>query len=169
MNGTFVNNSSIRLSKGERVELKSGDEIYLLNPKYIKPNSHNSSTHFMFVNVSERLFDKKEFVTTNTTTTNTNTTTANTTTTNTNSLPRIEDEYIVGDLLGVGTSGRVHVCVERATRAQRAVKIIDTRKFALTPGLSLQELREEAEMIRRLNHVRGGDGDDDDEGGGGDD
>ena len=33
------------------------------------------------------------------------------------------------------------------------MKIIDTKKFALTPGLSPAELREEAEMMRVLDHV----------------
>jgi serine/threonine protein kinase len=32
------------------------------------------------------------------------------------------------------------------------VKIIDTRKFALTPGLTINELKEEAQMMSQLDH-----------------
>ena len=46
----------------------------------------------------------------------------------------IEDKYIIGDQIGSGMSGQVYFCVCKATREQYAVKIIDTRKFALSPG-----------------------------------
>ena len=33
------------------------------------------------------------------------------------------------------------------------MKIIDTKKYSLNPGLSLMELREEAELMKELHHV----------------
>jgi hypothetical protein len=33
------------------------------------------------------------------------------------------------------------------------VKIIDTKKYSLTPGLSIAELKQEASMMKELNHV----------------
>ena len=48
--------------------------------------------------------------------------------------------------------GQVCRCVHEKTKRLYAVKIIDTKKFGLSPGLSPKELREEAEMMRGLNH-----------------
>lgn len=141
VNGTFVNNSLTRLTKCERVELKSGDEIYILNPRYV--DHTNRSTVFMFVNMRDRQFDKREIRVNQVN---------NSEISRINSSPHIEDFYIIGDLIGSGTSGQVHICIERSTRKQYAVKIIDTKKFALNPGLSPSELREEAEMLRLLDH-----------------
>lgn len=47
---------------------------------------------------------------------------------------------------------KVHRCVHRKSKVQYAVKIINTRRFSLSPGLSTKELREEAEIMRNLNH-----------------
>eukprot|EP01034_Spumella_vulgaris_P029003 gene29003-35975_t len=64
----------------------------------------------------------------------------------------IEDHYIIGDQIGSGMSGQVYFCLHRATSAQCAVKVIDTRKFVLTPGLSVSDLMEEAAIIQQLDH-----------------
>lgn len=59
VNGTFINNALTRLRKGERVELRSGDEIYLLNPR--KPeNAAKAFTSFVFINLRERLMAFRE-------------------------------------------------------------------------------------------------------------
>ena len=138
-----MNYSLTRLSKGERLELKSGDEIYLLNPRYHNKSSDNN-TIFMFFNIRERLFDKRE----------------RKPLISNHVLPpagqitsHIEDFYIIGDQIGNGTCGVVHLCIHRQTSKHYAVKIIDTKKFALNPGLSPKELREEAEMMTELDHV----------------
>jgi serine/threonine protein kinase len=64
----------------------------------------------------------------------------------------VEDVYIVGDQIGSGMCGTVHLCIHRETGEHYAVKIIDTKKFTKTPGLSTKDLREEAEMMKRLDH-----------------
>ena len=48
--------------------------------------------------------------------------------------------------------GTVHEAINKLTEERVAIKIIDTKKFALTPGLSPHDLREEAEMMKNLNH-----------------
>ena len=48
--------------------------------------------------------------------------------------------------------GTVHEAINKSTEERVAIKIIDTKKFALTPGLSPHDLREEAEMMKNLNH-----------------
>ena len=64
----------------------------------------------------------------------------------------IEHEYMIGDQIGAGMCGTVHMCLHRATRRKFAVKIIDSKKFGLNSGLSSVDLREEAQMMRSLNH-----------------
>ena len=64
----------------------------------------------------------------------------------------IEDEYIIGDEIGSGMCGNVHECIHRSSGVHYAVKIIDTRKFTMSPGLSATELREEANMMLSLDH-----------------
>ena len=64
----------------------------------------------------------------------------------------IEHDYIIGDQIGAGMCGTVHRCIHRSTLTTFAVKVIDTKKFALSPGLSTADLREEAEMMRSLDH-----------------
>lgn len=140
-NGTFVNNSLTRLRKGERIELKSGDEIYLVNPRYMKPEDEIAA--FVFINMRERLVSQRKIVV----------------------APdsqqvfcgnfhaeHIENYYIIGDQIGSGVCGQVHFCVHRETQQQCAVKIIDTRKFVMTGGLSIDDLKEEAEMMQQLDH-----------------
>lgn len=156
-NGTFINFSLKRLSKGERLELKSGDEIYLLNPRYYSNtttlDNEEVATCFLFFNMRDRLFDKREIVaapkskqdddTLDTTDRNSHTIT-----------PHIEDHYIIGDQIGAGTCGQVYLCIHRSTGKEYAVKIIDTTKFSKIAGLSVKELQDEANMMRQLNHVR---------------
>lgn len=55
-------------------------------------------------------------------------------------------------MIGHGTSGEVRRAINRTTGKQVAVKVIETRKFALTPGLTPKELVQEAEMLKRVNH-----------------
>jgi hypothetical protein len=167
-NGTFINDSLTRISKGERLELKSGDQIYLINPR----NMHTSidkMAEFTFVNIRERLVGQRVVAPAPTSTviaqpeyqlqqqdamspsssiekvgSGLSVVTSS----------HIEEHYIIGDQIGSGMSGQVYFCLHRATNAQCAVKVIDTRKFVLTPGLSVADLMEEAAIIQRLDHVR---------------
>lgn len=50
-NGTYINDANTRLRKGEKYELKSGDELFLINPRKI---GSDSEFHFIFVNKRER-------------------------------------------------------------------------------------------------------------------
>lgn len=138
-NGTFINNSLSRLNKGERVELKTGDEIYLFNPRNMK-TAEDRLASFMFKNIRERMLGQRQIER------------APVSAVQPSEARHVEDVYIIGDQIGAGMCGTVHVCVDIATGVQRAVKIIDTKKFALNPGLSPSDLREEAEMMRALDH-----------------
>ena len=155
LTGTYVNNNLTKLSNGERTELKSGDEIFLTNPSSSSSSSSSSSDvdmiSFIFINMRERLFVPKKvdtvpllepFLTNET---------------KDNQLiiaiqRRIEDCYVIGDEIGHGMCGKVHICTHKNTMKQYAVKIIDTKKFSKTPGLSPSELRREAELMRNLKH-----------------
>lgn len=65
---------------------------------------------------------------------------------------RVKDFYDVREMIGHGTSGEVRRAINRTTGKQVAVKVIETRKFALTPGLTPKELVQEAEMLKRVDH-----------------
>lgn len=67
-------------------------------------------------------------------------------------LGREQDFYDVREMIGHGTSGEVRRAINRTTGKQVAVKVIETRKFALTPGLTPKELVQEAEMLKRVDH-----------------
>ncbi|CBJ28013.1 Chk2, checkpoint kinase [Ectocarpus siliculosus] len=65
---------------------------------------------------------------------------------------KVEDFYDVREMIGHGTSGEVRRAINRTTGKEVAVKVIETRKFALTPGLTPKELVQEAEMLKRVDH-----------------
>lgn len=101
------------------MELRSGYEIFLKNPRNADP-ALLSNFSFTFINIRERLLAQREAGSANNKTIN--------------FVSHIEEKYIIGDQIGSGMSGQVHKCINRETKQQCAVKIIDTRKFALTPG-----------------------------------
>jgi len=148
VNGTFVNDSLTRLTRGERMELKSGDEIFLINPRLLQSKrsdshaDHNAvgSTSFTFVNIRERVAATREK------------SRAPSSTQQAPCARHVEDVYVIGDQIGSGMCGTVHLCIERASGLHCAVKIIDTKKFALSPGLTPADLREEAAMMMTLDH-----------------
>jgi hypothetical protein len=170
-NGTFVNSSLIRLKHGERTVLKSGDEIYLMNPRFVKGPDLVS---FVFINMRERLFARKKVDDAPSSSSSSSSgQLANngaapghgqvphdqSSSSSSSSLAyrrtstygsRIEDLYVIGEPIGSGMCGQVHVCTHKATKTQWAVKIIDTKKFGKAPGtgLSVGELRQEAELMR---------------------
>ena len=55
-NGTFVNDSLIRLTRGQRLELKTGDEVFLINPRNIEERPSENCAAFLYINLRERLF-----------------------------------------------------------------------------------------------------------------
>ena len=139
--GTYVNDALIRVRQGERYELKSGDEIFLMNPRYV--GYDGGLVSFIFINMRDRLIARKKKTDDHSRMTHTSV----------EYQRRIEDLYVIGDQIGSGMCGQVHICTHKATRVQCAVKIIDTKKFNKTPGLSAGELRQEAELMRALHHV----------------
>ena len=143
-NGTFVNDSLIRLTKGKRLELKTGDEIFLVNPRTLesRPGGADNSAAFLYINLRERMFVERTIgsAPSSSSSSSSSSSAAGGGRAGTRSgtaaaaSPHFEDLYVIGDQLGSGMSGQVHLCMCRRTREHRAVKIIDTRKFALTPG-----------------------------------
>eukprot|EP01038_Epipyxis_sp_PR26KG_P008699 gene8699-11756_t len=151
VNGTFVNDSLTRVSRGSRMELKSGDEIFLTNPR----KNVNALTSFSFVNIRERLVANREIVTVpNNNNLSSNTPIFDSKPPTSLFAPNrsLLDHYIVGDQIGSGMCGQVYYCVNRISKQQCAVKVIDTRKFSLTPGLSMNDLKEEAALMQQLDH-----------------
>ena len=140
VNGTYVNDSLSRLHKNERIQLKSGDDLYLMNPRNVCCEDGNKQAAFMFVNMRERLMAQRAVGV------------APTILSDQPLVRHIEDDYVIGDEIGKGMSGVVCLCSHRTTGLQCAVKIIDTKKFGLTPGLSPLELRDEAQIMKTLNH-----------------
>lgn len=143
-NGTFINDSLTRLSKGTCMELRSGDEIFLVNPRKITDSNDSLATSFTFINIRDRLAANREISTAPL---------QRPESLNPKNERSIEDYYIIGDSIGSGMSGQVYFCINRLTKQKCAVKVIDIRKFSLTPGLSIQDLQREAEIMMQLNHV----------------
>ena len=54
--GTYVNSSLTRLRKGERLEIHSGDELFLVNPR----QENSGEAAFLFVNMRERFFNQMQ-------------------------------------------------------------------------------------------------------------
>lgn len=156
-NGTFVNDALTKLSKGGRLELRSGDEIYLVNPRNIDPYElHTHPCVFTFINMRDRIFANREIglAPTASSAASSNHTQSELAGSEQATLqPHVEDVYIIGDQIGAGMSGEVHLCIHRKSGRRCAVKIIDTRKFALTPGLAKEDLLMEATLMQELKHV----------------
>lgn len=160
-NGTFINDALTRLRKGERMELKSGDQIFLLNPRKVETEGKKFAT-FTYINLRERLVAVREIsfapsrslsvaqhvqlIQSPTRATGTGAAAGTSQASQHSSVSvlssqnsqryalHIEDKYIIGDQIGSGMSGQVYLCVNKVTHEHYAVKMIDTRKFSLTPG-----------------------------------
>ena len=189
VNGTFINDALTKISRGERMELRSGDEIYLINPRNNsespvgtstsapnpgQPGSDNSVASFIFVNIRDRIAANREITVapkhpnhlqpTVTAADGSDFTTGPSSSTvgsiggavslNDQSIQRhIEDYYIIGDKIGSGMSGQVYFCINRFTKKRCAVKEIDLRKVHMNPGMSVEDMKEEAKLMQQLKHV----------------
>lgn len=140
-NGTFINDSLTRLSKGDRMELKSGDELYLTNPRERDPNCA-----FIFINMRDRMVNEKRLLPANYS--------EELNVGQSKFSSALEDKYILGDQIGSGMSGQVYHCLNRFTKEKYAVKVIETKKFSMNSGLTIDVLKEEANMMQQLNHVQ---------------
>lgn len=144
-NGTYINGLETKLNKHERTELRSGDEVHVIHPKLVA-QAQDDVGPYLFINMRDRaMHDRKVLPALDPVARRTS-----------GGGRHIEDEYIIGEQLGSGMCGQVHRCFHRVTKQAFAVKVINTRKFLRNPGLSPTDLREEAEIMRTLNHVRDG-------------
>ena len=151
-NGTYVN-QTVQLRKGQKRQLHTGDEISLLNPvskcKDGKRAAALAVLSFTFVNLHDRVTKARrqqsiaEAVIP---------AKAARGAASGPSARAVEDVYDIREVIGRGTCGQVHRAFHRQTGAPWAVKAIEMRKFALTPGLSLEEIVQEAEMLRAITH-----------------
>jgi serine/threonine protein kinase len=167
-----------RLRKGQRYELKSGDELFLSRPNR---SETLAEAHFIFVNTRERDIIHRNVIAAQSCSESTDRgedsqdsqlgafvwweirngcwlrQVAHT------ALLSIfcvrvcgvggSDKYEIGPQIGLGTCGTVHTCREHATGNQYAIKIVDLRKLTLAAGgASINELAAEAEIMRSLNH-----------------
>jgi hypothetical protein len=120
VNGTYVNNIHTKISKGERLEIKSGDEIFLVNPRTVRKDG-TSNAVFMFVNMQDKLTANRDVKPAPERIRNSSDQTQLTFSSNQNELVlfehqrNIEDYYVIGEHLGSGVSGAVHLCVQRTT------------------------------------------------------
>lgn len=96
-NGTFINGSWTKLNKKLRTELKSGDEIYLINPDLPAPVPDEAGP-FLFINMRDRFAMQKKILHVSEADKGREI----------NAVGRhIEDEYIIGEQLGSGMCGQV--------------------------------------------------------------
>lgn len=153
-NGTYVNDALTKLSRGHRLELRSGDEIYLVNPRTLDQfELHYHPSVFTFINMRDRILATREIACAPAAPKSTAFATSTGASVDTKVEPQIEDFYIIGDKIGSGMSGEVYLCIQRKTGRRCAVKVIDTRKFSMTPGLAKEELLQEATLMHELKHV----------------
>jgi len=144
-NGTWVN-GTIRLRKERRL-LNTGDEICLINPDL---ESHTTSheqgekdvqmNSLTFINLSGRVMEPRSV------------TLHRAPTGFVDRTRKLERFYDKKELLGTGTSGKVYRVIHRQTGLEYAVKVIETRKFRLTPGMSTEEIIQEALMMKEICH-----------------
>eukprot|EP01033_Poteriospumella_lacustris_P002831 gene2831-2058_t len=153
-NGTYVNDALTKLSRGHRLELRSGDEVYLVNPRTLDQfELHYHPSVFTFINMRDRILATREIACAPTAAKTTAFAVTNVEASGEAKVePQIEDFYIIGDKIGSGMSGEVYLCIQRKTGRRCAVKVIDTRKFSMTPGLAKEELLQEATLMHELKH-----------------
>jgi pSer/pThr/pTyr-binding forkhead associated (FHA) protein len=145
-NGTFVNRGPA-IGKGKRRPLNHGDEISLLRPVHnITKEDHKERAEqvaklsFTFFNLHDRRAASRPARRTKSCGGGAA------------SRPLVTDVYDIQQVIGRGTCGQVHRAVHRVTGLPWAVKVIETKKFAMTPGLSPEEILKEAETLRRISH-----------------
>lgn len=142
-NGTFVNGMLDRMPKGSTYVLKSGETFSARSPTVC-----DLACTFVFFNLREFYLSQRAG------------SNPDVDRSLSKSIP-IEIDYIIKDSIGNGTCGVVHLCINRMSGAQRAVKIINTRRQ--TSQLSgpnhrmnstdLTDLRNEALLMKSLDHV----------------
>ena len=137
-NGTYINHGYVRVVEQQQYELKTGDDIFLVNPVTATPEVI-AKTCFMFVNLHERLAFHREVApapplppksslvdssslpsSSASTHVATNSTASSCYSSDLMSVcaPKVrlvEEFYIIGEQIGSGMCGQVHLCVQKAT------------------------------------------------------
>ncbi len=65
---------------------------------------------------------------------------------------KIVSNYLMGELLGDGSYGKVKECIDLDTLARRAVKIINLKVVARKIPRGVDNVRKEISIMRRLDH-----------------
>lgn len=167
LNGTFVNDQFNKVSRGERIELRSGDEIHLTAPIPKKSGIgmvselNSVGLTFVFINILDRLISNRgrEIVPSKCLSHVTNQVIQLSQSNNKINLTRVfADEYIIGEQLGSGMSGDVFLCINRISMRKCAVKVIEVQKFLMmSTGSSFEDLASEAKIMQQLHHVSASD------------
>jgi hypothetical protein len=120
--GTYVNHAFVRLVKDQIYELKTGDEIFLLNPMGTATADALKSCSYMFVNIWERMTYHRTIVVAPTSTDldrkgsgGKSGTSSSSSSSSNSGQGLIENYYVVGDQIGFGMCGQVHTCVQKST------------------------------------------------------
>jgi hypothetical protein len=65
---------------------------------------------------------------------------------------KIINNYLLGDVLGDGSYGKVKECIDTRNLCRRAVKIINLKTVARKIPRGVQNVRREIDIMRRLDH-----------------
>lgn len=65
---------------------------------------------------------------------------------------KIVNNYLMGELLGDGSYGKVKECIDLETLSRRAVKIINLKIIARKIPRGVENVRKEINIMKRLNH-----------------
>ena len=65
---------------------------------------------------------------------------------------KIVNNYLIGELLGDGSYGKVKECLELGTLSRRAVKIINLKMVGRKIPRGVENVRKEIRIMRRLDH-----------------
>ncbi|CAF0728794.1 unnamed protein product [Brachionus calyciflorus] len=66
--------------------------------------------------------------------------------------PKVIDKYLIGELLGDGSYGKVKECLDMENLSRRAVKIINLKMVARKIPKGVQNVRKEIKIMKKLNH-----------------
>lgn len=163
-NGTYINgiNGEVQLTKGVPRLLKNGDTISLINPKLVNKTAdvttedlHKSSFFVeLLIRPASTIAARTRSHVLRQSSNGTGSVPlgrSNTVIRLLNQQRSIEDFYEIGEMIGQGGAGSVFRGVKKDTGVEWAVKLIDTRKLALSNS-SASDITKEAEMLRSLRH-----------------
>jgi hypothetical protein len=66
--------------------------------------------------------------------------------------PKVVNNYLIGDVLGDGSYGKVKECIEMSSLTRRAVKIINLKTVARKIPRGVENVRKEISIMKKLDH-----------------